>query len=88
MNKQKRMIYVYAENVKFYDKLKNKSEFINKALFEAQSTEPQEIKPGGQLEAEPIKWEDDHPDPRIRETRRRVVQMDERDKQRLQENRQ
>lgn len=34
MNKQKRMVYIYEENVEAYDSLDNKSEFINNALFE------------------------------------------------------
>lgn len=32
MTKQKRMIYIYEENVEFYDNLENKSIFINEAL--------------------------------------------------------
>jgi putative NIF3 family GTP cyclohydrolase 1 type 2 len=35
MNKQKRMIYIYEENVEFYDNLDNKSQFINDALQDA-----------------------------------------------------
>jgi hypothetical protein len=40
MNKQKRMVYVYEENVAFYDSLDNKSEFINNALAEAKGKAP------------------------------------------------
>lgn len=32
MSKTKRMIYVWDENVEFYDKLPNKSEFLNEAM--------------------------------------------------------
>jgi hypothetical protein len=32
MNKQKRMIYVWPENVEYYDSLPNKSDFINEML--------------------------------------------------------
>ena len=35
MSKQKRMIYVYEENVDFYDDLENKSEFINEQMTRA-----------------------------------------------------
>lgn len=35
MNKQKRMIYIYEENVEFYNSLENKSEFINEQLKNA-----------------------------------------------------
>lgn len=31
--KLKRMIYIYEENVEFYDSLDNKSAFINEILF-------------------------------------------------------
>ena len=34
--KLKRMIYVYEENVEFYDSLENKSSFINDMLFAEQ----------------------------------------------------
>lgn len=32
MNKQKRMIYIYEENVDFYDALENKSALVNDIL--------------------------------------------------------
>jgi hypothetical protein len=32
MSKQKRMVYVYEENLDFYDSLLNKSEFVNQAI--------------------------------------------------------
>lgn len=32
MNKQKRMVYIYEENLEFYDSLENKSQFVNDAL--------------------------------------------------------
>lgn len=35
MGKQKRMIYIYEENVPFYESLENKSEFINKQIARA-----------------------------------------------------
>lgn len=35
MSKQKRMIYVYEENLDFYDNLENKSQFFNDALQDA-----------------------------------------------------
>lgn len=35
MGKQKRMIYIYEENVAFYNELENKSEFINKQITRA-----------------------------------------------------
>lgn len=51
MNKQKRMIYVYEENVEFYDNLENKSEFINKQLSGARRSTtkpgvPEDTSPG------------------------------------------
>lgn len=32
MSKNKRMIYIQPDNIEFYDKLENKSEFINDSL--------------------------------------------------------
>lgn len=37
MGKQKRMIYIYEENVDFYEALENKSEFINESIKLAKS---------------------------------------------------
>lgn len=34
MTKQKRMVYIYEENLDFYESIENKSEFINAALKE------------------------------------------------------
>lgn len=34
--KLKRMIYIYEENVEFYDNLENKSALINNLLFQEQ----------------------------------------------------
>lgn len=36
----KRMIYIWPENLHYYDQLKNKSELLNKALAEAQNQLP------------------------------------------------
>lgn len=69
--KQKRMIYIYEENLDFYDSLDNKSEFINEALSKSQGVkEPQE-------NTDP-NW---HPDPRIRETRAAVAAIDAKNRQ-------
>lgn len=41
--KLKRMIYIYEENVEFYDNLPNKSAFINDMLFrEVRKHKPQD----------------------------------------------
>ena len=40
MTKQKRMIYIYEENLDYYDALENKSDFINRALAKGKSQEP------------------------------------------------
>lgn len=83
MNKQKRMIYIYEENLDFYDELENKSQWINDKLQDARvntrlkdAVEP--ITPG-----EPITPEQDpnwHPDPRIRDVRKQLAAMEARDK--------
>ncbi len=73
MNKQKRMIYVYEENVEFYDSLANKSEFINEKLRIAKRTDVND-------NTEDPNW---HPDPRIRETRAAVAAMDKKDRDSL-----
>lgn len=67
MNKQKRMVYIYEENVEYYDSLKNKSEFINEKIRLAKRTEPLPHT------SDDPNW---HPDPRIRETRKAVAAMD------------
>ncbi len=71
MNKQKRMIYIYDENVEYYDSLANKSEFVNEKLRLARKIAPVES-------TEDPNW---HPDPRIRETRARVAAMDKKDRE-------
>lgn len=72
MSKTKRMIYIWGENVGFYDSLKNKSDFINRMIMaeKAKKEVPQE-------EEQDPNW---HPDPRIRETRAAVKAMDEKNK--------
>lgn len=40
MTKQKRMIYIYEENLDYYDEIENKSEFINEALKQARLKKP------------------------------------------------
>jgi hypothetical protein len=62
------MIYIYEENVEFYDSLGNKSEFINEALRLKRKTTPVDAP------TDDPNW---HPDPRIRETRERIAAMDE-----------
>lgn len=37
MGKQKRMVYIYEENIDFYEELENKSEFINESIRLAKS---------------------------------------------------
>lgn len=46
MNKQKRMIYIYEENVDFYNSLENKSEFINRKLSEEQHPDQKQMTSG------------------------------------------
>lgn len=78
--KLKRMIYVYEENLQFYNSLNNenplgnKSEFINRALQAGRlgNQRTPEEKP-----SEAGSPEDQHPDPRIRETHRAVAAMEE-----------
>lgn len=36
-SKSKRMVYIWEENLDFYDSLENKSDFINRCIQEAQS---------------------------------------------------
>ena len=40
MTKQKRMVYIYEENLPFYESLANKSDFINKALARGRTMVP------------------------------------------------
>lgn len=40
MSKQKRMIYIYEENIAKYDAMENKSEWINKHLKELPDVAP------------------------------------------------
>jgi hypothetical protein len=72
--KQKRMIYIYEENLEFYDALKNKSQFINDALQDSRVNERLRM---NKTQAEDPNW---HPDPRIRETRAAVAAMDAKNK--------
>lgn len=44
MGKTKRMIYIRDENVEFYDKLDNKSDFVNECLKTARLGGVEEIK--------------------------------------------
>lgn len=74
MSKQKRMIYIYEENLDFYDTLPNKSQFINDALQDSRVNS--RIRQNQTTAADP-NW---HPDPRIRETRAKVAEMDAKNK--------
>lgn len=93
MSKNKRMIYIWDENLEFYDSLQNKSDFINRlmanakeaALSEAEFRQKDAAWQKDQNAPEPKVGIDDpshpdwSPDPRIREIRRAVYIMEERD---------
>lgn len=86
------MIYIYEENLPFYDELDNKSQWINDKLQDARintrikdetQVTTQVMSP--QVATAPEIPDDDpdwHVDPRIRETRRQVREMEERDRNR------
>lgn len=86
MSKNKRMIYVWDENVAFFDSLaksKKASGVLNKALLEAQSSE--KITPGEQMSVDNMKVPKDypghdHPDPRMRSLHREIWLKEERDR--------
>jgi len=112
-NKLKRMIYIYEENLPFYEGLENKSQWINdKMQDERLNKRIGAMKPGetsvegpGPVATEPLPQAetqlgtleamdaprniDDpgdpeyHPDPRIRDTRKQLRAMEERDRERL-----
>jgi hypothetical protein len=94
MSKNKRMFYVWDENIEFYDSLakdKKASGLLNKALLEAQNKEPDPITPGQPLTLESIEVPEDfpghdHPDPRMVSVHRDIWLKEERDR-RLQANR-
>lgn len=87
--KLKRMIYIYEENLDFYNNLENKSEFVNDALQDARITgriknvpsnpKVTETKTAPTL-PESTPFPSESPDPRIRETQARVAAMDARAK--------
>lgn len=93
MSKNKRMVYIWDENVSYYDSLENKSDFVNRQIAAAveagmseQDFRDKQSAWGVDQNAQPkLEGIDDpshpewHPDPRIRETRKRLAEMDERD---------
>lgn len=91
MNKQKRMIYIWGDNLEFYDKLENKSEFINQKIAEERNGS-QTLKENVQAAREQLEVPEkfpgyDHPDPRMRELRRDIWVKENRDKKRLADSR-
>lgn len=89
MSQVKRMIYIWPENLEFYNSIDNKSDFINRAIAKAriEGQESSELtSPTVPEESEEVtdindpRHPDYHPDPRIRDTRSQINQMDARNK--------
>jgi hypothetical protein len=102
MSKNKRMIYIWDENVEFYDSLTNKSDFINRRISESRDIvlsevdfrDKQDAWKKDQNEQPKLEGLDDpahpdyHPDPRIRDIRKQLSAMDARDKENVRKSRQ
>ena len=84
------MVYIYEENLPFYNSIKNKSEWVNDKLQDAridtrikdETTDMDTNNPVETPTAPEIQEENDpdyHPDPRIRDTRRQLREMEARD---------
>lgn len=79
MSKNKRMVYIYDENVEVYNNLENKSDWLNQRLEEEKKKENNT--PTAPAVEEDTPYDPDwHPDPRIRETRKALREMEERDR--------
>lgn len=89
MSKNKRMIYVWDENLDFYNGLTDKSEFLNLRMVEARQAAdaPTQNQEAAQEQLEvPEKFPGyDHPDPRMRALRRDIWIKENRDRKRLAE---
>lgn len=93
MSKNKRMIYIWDENVEYYDSLDNKSDFINRMIVQSREVVKSEqvfqknqnawgVDQNAQPKLEGVddpSHPDWHPDPRIREIRKQQLAMQERD---------
>jgi len=97
------MIYIWDEHLEFYDTLENKSDFINRQISSAKEAELSErdfrekndawAKDQNADKVPKLEGIDDpshpdwHPDPRIRETRKQISAMNERDTENLRKSR-
>lgn len=102
MSKNKRMIYIWDENLEYFNQLPNKSDFINRQIaheragdlgeadFRKEEKTGWDVDQNAQVQLEGIddtSHPDWHPDPNIRDLRKQHLEMKLRDEEAVRKSR-